>query len=131
MVTHQSILLLQNGNPDLCELIMDHPLCDLNIQNEDANTPLHVAALNDCDIALTILNDTRCNPHLSNNDGNTVLHIATEKNVATLFNCILAHSMCNRSIQNKAGNTPLHIAADVGSSDMTQSLVTSSQSDVN
>jgi len=58
---------------------MDHPQCDLNIQNEDGNTPLHIAALNDCDIALTILNDTRCNPHLSNNAGNTVLHIATEK----------------------------------------------------
>uniref|UniRef100_A0A803MA14 Uncharacterized protein n=1 Tax=Chenopodium quinoa TaxID=63459 RepID=A0A803MA14_CHEQI len=84
----------------------------LSMQNNEGNTPLHLALIKGKDDVALLL-AKHC-PDLTrsrkNNDGNTPLHVAAEVGNTECFKLLLEYDLKQAEVTNKDGNTPLHVA---------------------
>ena len=89
-------------------LILKTP--NLNIVNNNGETPLHIAICESLQDVSTALIKNKVNLNVQDNEGRTPLHIAVSKGA-----CYLAKDLVNNhakvNLQDKNGNTPLHEAA--------------------
>ena len=95
------------------EILVEDSRCDLNAQDHNGDTALHLAVYSGTDVTekvQCILQSERCNPNITNSEGHTPLHVAVKKRDLETAVILLNHSRCNPSIQDLTGNTPLHIA---------------------
>ena len=85
--------------------------CDINAQNKEGDTPLHIAAgWNKTAEVSKLLLYRECNPNTQNKEGDTPLHLAASSNKPAVVSKLLAHQQIDVNAQNKKGNTPLHMA---------------------
>ena len=86
---------------------------DLNIQDDDGNTPLHLACLKSSSEFTSVLCSSddkkyaNTDVSIKNKDGDTALHLACKNNCGYYIK-ILADLMKDINLQNNAGATPLH-----------------------
>ena len=79
-------------------------LIDINTTNEDAQSPLMLAAKhNKSDIVKTLLT-YKANPNLQDKDGNTALILASKNNSTATIALLHAHALCNRKLRDNSGN---------------------------
>ena len=87
--------------------------CDLDIQDDNGDTALHIAACSEWNSAEKIqclLECDRCDPNIINIQGYTPLHTATEHNQLDSVRRLLNSTKCNPNIQNIHDNTALHLS---------------------
>ena len=76
---------------DLLGCILCHSDCDINIQNQDGNTPLHIACLlNKEEMARKLLQNDKANTslHCRNKNGHLPIHCASEMGI---LSCLIAY----------------------------------------
>jgi len=89
-------------------------LMDLNVQDNDGNTPLHIACENgNIDIAKALLtalgNLESMDLNIQNNDGNTPLHKACENGNIDVAKALLTAG-ANQNVENKEKKKPFQVA---------------------
>lgn len=101
-----------------CDLLVDNEKFDVNALDEQRNTPLHLAVLNDCvakqhDYRRTYksLIDRKANVDACNEDGNTPLHLAAKNNHPNVCKLLLENK-ATVDVKNAQGHTPLCLASD-------------------
>ena len=98
-------------NMEYIQALLQYPTCDLNIQDDNGDTALHIAACSKWDSAEKIqclLECDRCDPNITNKQGYTPLQTATEHNQLDSVRKLLNSTKCNPNIQDIHGNTALH-----------------------
>ena len=111
---HYSLLHVACTKKDLeyLQVLIQQPTCDLNIQDNNADTALHIATRCKCNSAKKIqciLKCDRCDPNITNKQGHTPLHTATVHNQLSCVEIFLNSTKCNPNIQDLQGNTALHL----------------------
>ena len=132
-----------HGNLEIIKIIISsQPGLDINLQDSDGNTPLHIAC--QCEWNRTdvlpcfkcLLLERKCNVNIQNNLKELPFHILLKNNNVTtdMRESILA--MCSKSdininAQDSKGMTLLHVACNDGSLSMVCYLTSNFQCDVN
>ncbi len=98
------------------KLLLDHKI-DLNIKNDNEDTPLHTAIKRGNKAATRALIKAGANLSIKNKFGQTVFHLAAISPAANLLELLLTHIQegndSNRNMleaQDMDGNTPLHLS---------------------
>ena len=106
------------------KILTRKPICDLNSQDDNGDTALHVATCSKFESAEKIQCILKCDPNIfntkpflkradvniQNKEGNTPLHIAVIQDAPTrVIKILVHHDDCNPSIVNNEGMTPLQI----------------------
>ena len=96
---------------EVFELLTADSRCDLNAQNRNGLTALHIAIatgwFNKCELLLT---NVKCNPNIFHSDESIPLHMLIAKKYCRLLSILLKHPKCNPNITNRGGNSALHLA---------------------
>ena len=95
---------------------MKKNLSTINYTDDDGNTKLHLAVIENNIIMLRVLlhySEVNCN--IRNNEGNTPLHLAISQDIASkdkinIIYILLRSYRIDANIKNKAGDIPLHLA---------------------
>ena len=95
---------------------------DIDHQDIDGNTPLHLACLrHDTDTARFLVKERYCSNTIVNNKGELPLHLACNSN--SIDEIKLVSVGCDVNRQDNAGNTPLHLACSSRKSDIVKFLI--------
>ena len=105
-------------------LIQENPNIqkNLNIQNSEGNTPLHIAVSLRLTSIAKLLIENEANPNIQNYKGNTPLHIAIDCRFLELAK-LLIEKEANPNIRNLTGTTAFHLAVKNKLIGITRSLV--------
>jgi len=79
------IIAVEKNFVDIIELLLKHENIDVNIQNIDGNTPLHISLYTNDDIAKLLLDHKDIDVNIQNIDGNTPLQITTNPEIIELI----------------------------------------------
>jgi ankyrin repeat protein len=114
------------------ELLQLQSDVDINTQDKDGYTALHLAAIYDkFEIAQLLLTHPQCNVNAQNdNNGCTALHLAAANNGVEIVQLLIAHR-CNVNTQDNHGYTALHLAVTNDKFEVAQLLLAHPQCDVN
>ncbi len=96
-----------SGNYPVVKVLLDSRKTDVNVMNEQGNTPLNFTC--SAEIAQLLLSRL-ANPTLADESENTPLHHAAEIEDIDLINVLLSDRRVNVNAQNDQGETPLHKA---------------------
>ncbi|ROT47229.1 hypothetical protein EDM02_03675 [Candidatus Cardinium hertigii] len=116
----------------LNKLIEINQIEQINIQNKDGNTVLHLAVEYGMKNLVGLLLDSGAKINIRNKDGNTALHLVVKYNqeniaqniVQLLLNKLIQINQIDQiNIQNNDGNTALHLAAIHGIENLTELLL--------
>ncbi|XP_013397079.1 ankyrin-1-like [Lingula anatina] len=104
------------GHVELVKEIAAMDGIDVNYQNKDGNTALHLASRDGhVDVVKCLINEHKMDPNIQNKNGNTALHIAVLNNVGLgLVECLLDEGGADPTILNNYGQNPAHVAANSG-----------------
>ena len=96
---------------EVFELLTADSRCDLNAQNRNGLTALHITIarglLKKCHLLLT---NGKCNPNVFHSDENIPLHMMIAKKYSRSLSILLMNPKCNPNITNRGGNSALHLA---------------------
>jgi ankyrin repeat protein len=97
---------------DMIQLLLNNN-SDVNIQEEDGSTPLHIATVYSSGHpdAVQLLLDNKADVHVRDQRGDTPLHRAGEYKAVTE---LLIHYNADVNVRNYRGETPLHLAGTSG-----------------
>lgn len=93
----------------IIELLLNHPKIDVNITDEDGNTPLHLLCERNTEInkIKLLLNHPNININAQNKRGNTPLHINLCKGNIKISELLLENPGIDVNIQNYREETPI------------------------
>ena len=114
--------------------LTQQPTCDLDIQDDNGDTALHIAACSEWNSAekiQCILDSGRCDPNITNKQGYTPLHTATVHNQLESVRKLLNSTKCNPNIQDIHGNTALHLSIHQMSATVIEHFLMCDKVDVN
>ena len=98
----------QAGSDVVKVLITDR---NLNLTDDDGNTPLHLAVgKGNGEACELLLHNEECDTSIQNRHLHTSLHTAILKSQASIVKLILQHKTCEPTMPDSDGNTPLHLA---------------------
>ena len=84
---------------------------NINSQNRDGETPLHIASKYDRLNAVKVLTSRKeCNFNITNGQGYTPLHTACKQGHLSIVQFLVADQRCQLNTKNSEMNTLLHIA---------------------
>jgi ankyrin repeat protein len=105
---------------DMFKVLIETMGCDVNVQNNDKDTPLHNAFRcfdpyegGDITLLTYLLNQTKVHVNIKGKDGSTLLHYACEKIhhlLLEIFNLLIETHGSDVNIQDNNNDTPLHNA---------------------
>jgi len=101
--TFLSYAIKRNNNP-IINLILTSPILNLTYQNENGNTYLHLAVIQQNLRLVQILLDKGIFIDIQNNDGNTALHLAYYVNNLQIIKLLIENNI-DFGIKNKIGLT--------------------------
>ena len=91
---------------------MNKPNCDVNVQNSDGNTVLHLACeRNDYSMVKQLISHPKCDINiLNNNNKNPLLLVTRSKQSLTneIVELLVKTNKCDVNIRDIDGNSPLH-----------------------
>ena len=122
------------GNVQLSELVASHRECDINLQDKEGKTPLHIATESISEFSVLLiqtLNHKQFNPNIQDCKGNTPLHLAIMHNNSSAIDLILRNEQINPNILNNERNTAVHIALLKNSTGVAEVLINHSLCDIN
>ena len=97
--------------------------CDINAQNADGNTPLHIACEHSKEeIVFYLVKEAKCDVNISNRRGDFALHIACRKSVP-LAKLLYGCDHCDVNCQDAGGNTALHLVCSSQQYEIVEHLV--------
>ena len=91
---------LKNGNIEVSNLILTSPILDLDYQDKDGNTYLHLAVISQQEDIIKSLIEKGIFINKQNKEGNTGLHLAYKINDNSIINLLL-ESGIDKNIANK------------------------------
>ena len=91
---------IKNGNAEVSNLLLTSPIIDLNYQDKDGNTYLHLAIINRQEYIIKLLIEKGIFLNKQNKQGNTGLHLAYINNDDSIIK-ILLKSRIDKNILNK------------------------------
>ena len=100
----------RNANSDVVKILLEQPGIDVNKQSIAEETPLWVAARNDCEEVAPLLLEHGADVNLADYLGQTPLYIAVRNNSEEVLDILLKNSSVNVNQADKHGKTPLMIA---------------------
>jgi ankyrin repeat protein len=105
---------------DVFKLLIQTMGCDVNVQNDDKDTPLHNAFRcfdpndgGDITVLTYLINQTKVHLNIKGKDGNTLLHYACEKIhdlPLEIFKLLIGTHGADVNIQDNKKDSPLHNA---------------------
>lgn len=101
--TFLSYAIKRNNNP-IINLILTSPILNLTYQNENGNTYLHLAVIQQNLKLVQVLLDKGTFIDIQNNDGNTALHLAYYVNNLKIIKLLIENNI-DFGIKNKIGLT--------------------------
>ena len=113
------------------EELLQNPLIDVNIQDDNGDTPLHLAVIYSETICDLLLADPDINVNIQNQIGNTPLHEAFFKSFKPVRMPEGILKKTNPNIQGKYGNTVLHLAALTGDLESAEIILNNPETGVN
>ena len=117
---HSSALhigLSKNSTDEFMEALINHSQCDLNLQDVNGNTGLHLA-IEKCNSHIAnMLMNKQCVLTIPNSDGNTPLHIASlhaarDSGILKVARSLLSSASVYPSCVNSAGQTPVELTTN-------------------
>ena len=94
---------IKRNNNQIINLIVDDPLLDLNYQDKNGNTYLHMSVIHQNINLIKSLLEKNININSQNNDGNTALHFAYYINNIRIINLLKKNKNLDVNIENKQG----------------------------
>ncbi|ACE06276.1 hypothetical protein Aasi_0909 [Candidatus Amoebophilus asiaticus 5a2] len=112
------------GNEKKIEELLQIPEIDINIKNENEETPLHEAAKSNNSAVIKLLLDQE-NIQVNHKDkqGYTPLSIAVEQNSRLATLALLQVEGIDINTKNKWGNSPLHLAIQKDNQELVEDLI--------
>jgi ankyrin repeat protein len=117
---HEACKYINKLPIDIFKLLIETKGCDVNVQAQGNNTPLHIAFRpfhpndgGDITVLMYLLNQKGINGNIKGYNGYTLLHYACEKiNILSLdvFKVLIERIGCDVNVQDNHKNTPLHNA---------------------
>ena len=108
---------------------------DINIANENGETPLHIACRAGSEIAMLdrLVGDSRCNINCQDASGNTALHFAvySESKCLDKVQRLLQNERCDPNMVNSEGHTALHVAVQISAFEIAACILTHPQCNPN
>ena len=96
---------------------------DANAQDDQNNTPLHVAASMGKEVALSLISDFGCDPNIKRNGDRSLLHSACKGGSVSLVQTLIREHKADVNARDDQNNTPLHVAASMGKEEVALSLI--------
>ena len=93
---------IKRKNIEIAELILTSPILDYKFQDQNGNSYLHLAVINQLENIIKILIKKGIDVNMQNNDGNTALHFAYSTGDIKFITMII-ESKIDFSIKNKNG----------------------------
>ena len=125
------------GLVSVVEKIVKRTCCDVNCQDNDRNTPLHIACIENANetsrelIITSLLQHDRCNVNTLNSDGCTPLHTACMMKNYLAVKLLVESRKCDLNVKQMNGDTPLHIACRNMVGDIVHLLVCDRRCEIN
>ena len=116
-----TIFRCRGGHKEVAEYLLANN-ADVNAENEEGWTPLHMAAENNHDLIAELLLANKANVNARSNDGSTPLLLAAFKGGTDLGELLLDHGANVNDKDNKYGYTALRWATDQHHEDMADML---------
>ena len=95
---------LKNNNIEISNLILTSPIIDLDYQDKDGNTYLHLAVITQQEEIIKLLIEKGIYINKQNKDGNTALHLAYMINDNSIINILIENGI-DKYILNKEKKT--------------------------
>ncbi len=92
---------------ELVQDLLNNYKLDLNVQDNEGNTPLHYAARNGNDVIFQVLLAHGANINTRNNGGNTALHLAAQAGRLAIVRSFLRHDSATIDSINRVNNRGL------------------------
>ena len=99
-----------NGYNDIVDALIKRPDVNLNVRNENDNTPLHLAVYNGRAASARLLIDAGANINIPDNKQQTALHMAACNGYNDIVDALIKRPDVNLNVRNEDGNTPLDVA---------------------
>ena len=94
----------------LVKLVRDYG-CDVMANNNDGNTPLHLAALGgSLSTVCQLIDEFKCDPNTKGSKGRTPVHWAADKGHIDIVRKLVHDYGCDVMAKDNDGDTPLHYA---------------------
>ena len=106
--------------------------CDVDIQNDDCDRPLHIAScFGSVDITRHLLEGAGCDINSKGNYGYSPLHYACNRSNLEVVQFLTSQTNCNVEVEDDNHDRPLHIASRIGNVDIVMCLVNKAGCDIN
>ena len=117
---HSSALhigLSENSTDEFMEALINHSQCNLNLQDVNDNTGLHLAIEKCKSHIANMLINKKCDLTIPNSDGSTPLHIACihasrDSGILKVARSLLSSATVDPSCVNSAGQTPVELTTN-------------------
>ena len=131
------------GPHSIVEFLVADQRSQLNSQNSELNTPLHIACHMKALRIIRLLLDRKCSTNIPNKkgetaqeiplneDGDCLLPIACQWGDAAIVRYLITDEGCNQNIANASGNTPLHTVTKNDQLDIVKVLLSRKECDLN
>lgn len=104
--------LRTNDDPDMVQAIIRNG-ADINFQDKDGDTPMHVAISNGNEWAVEMLIEEGVDINCPDREGCTPLHIAVSTGDCAIIKLVLNAKDCKVNARNKYNDTALHLVTNV------------------
>ena len=108
----------ENGNLDLCKMLLEKYDFDIHMKDDRGATPLHFCALSGNQELFNFFVRMGSDVFMKTNHSNTCLHIAAQENHFSICKGLLENYSFNVNMKNDKGATPLHFCAVNGNCEL-------------